>query len=549
MEEFLERIGGDWRAASSGEWIESENPFTGKTWTKVPYGTAADGEAAVEAAHAAFKGPWGKMAPADRGRLLFKLAALMSENAEELAGYEVNDTGKLSAEMLGNMRYLPRWYEYYGGLADKIEGSVTPIDKPGMLYYVQYEPLGVVTCIVPWNSPLLLTTMKLAAALAAGNTVVIKPSEFASTSLIAFARLFEKAAFPPGVVNVVTGYGNEIGAALISHPLVKRIAFTGGEAGGRAVARAAAESFKRISLELGGKSTNIVFADANQDAALKGVISGVFAATGQTCMAGSRLLVERSIHDAFVGKLTAFMKHARLGDPNDPATNMGPVSNRPQLSRVMKCIEDAKAEGATCVLGGKRGEEEACRAGLFVEPTIFTGVTNDMAIARNEVFGPVLVVIPFDTEDEAIELANDTAYGLAAAFWTTSIERAVKLPKRIEAGTVWVNSYRVVSYLAPFGGVKSSGIGREAIKEYLEVKSVCTCRSCRAPRGCGSNPPSPNSPNRARACCRQNSSCRGSRNSGCVAARCRRCSPCSAAACSRPDVAPAIQARNRDRGS
>ena len=476
MEEFRMRIGGSWRAGSTNEWIESVNPYYNKPWARIPRGTKEDAEAAVEAAHAAFKGPWAQISPADRGLMLYKLADLMAKNAEYLADLEVRDTGKLRAEMLGNLRYLPRWYQYYGGLADKIEGTVTPIDKPGMFHYTTYEPLGVVTCIVPWNSPLLLTTMKLAALLAAGNTTVIKPSEFASTSLLAFAKLFEEAGFPDGVVNVVTGYGPELGEVLTHHPHVKRIAFTGGDAGGRAVATAAAQTFKRVSLELGGKSPNIVFADANQDAAVKGVVSGIFAATGQSCMAGSRLIIHRSIHDEFVQKLVDFVGTAKLGDPNDAETNMGPLSNRPQLERVMAKIEAAKAEGAICVIGGKRGSTEACGDGLFVEPTIFTGVNNDMTIARDEVFGPVLTVIPFDTDEEAIELANDTPYGLAAALWTTSIERAVKMPKKLEAGTVWVNAYRVVSYLAPFGGVKASGVGREngmeAIKEYLETKSV-----------------------------------------------------------------------------
>ena len=477
MEKFLMLIGGDARPSSSGAWIESDNPFTGKPWAQIPRGTSEDAEAAVMAAHDAFtNGPWSRISPSDRGLLLHKLAELMAAHAEELADLEVSDTGKLKAEMLGNLRYLPRWYQYYGGLADKVEGAVTPIDKPGMFHYVSYEPLGVVTCIVPWNSPLLLTTMKLAAALAAGNTVIIKPSEFASTSVIAFARLFEKAGFPPGVVNVVTGYGHEVGEVLTKHPLVKRVAFTGGEAGGRAVAAAASQSFKRVSLELGGKSPNIVFDDATQEAAIKGVVSGVFAATGQTCMAGSRLIVHASIHDKFVARLVDFISTARLGDPLKADTNMGPVSTRPQLERVMNFIEIAKQEGAKCVAGGRRASGVACGDGWFVEPTIFTGVRNDMRIAREEVFGPVLTVIPFNTDDEAVEIANDTPYGLAAALWTNSIERVVKIPKRLQAGTIWVNAYRVVSYLAPFGGVKASGLGREngieAIKEYLEPKSV-----------------------------------------------------------------------------
>lgn len=476
VQDFLMRIGDAWRPSASGAWIESENPFTGRVWARVPRGGPEDAAAAIEAAHAAFRGPWRRISPADRGLMLHRLAALMLERAEELAELEVRDTGKLRAEMLGNLRYLPRWYQYFGGLADKVEGAVTPIDKPGMFHYVTHEALGVVVCIVPWNSPLLLTTMKLAAALAAGNTVVIKPSEFASTSLLAFARLFEEAGFPPGVVNVVTGYGNELGETLTKHPLVRKIAFTGGEAGGRAVAVAAAEGFKRVSLELGGKSPNIVFADARQDAAVKGVVSGIFAATGQTCMAGSRLLVQRSIHDEFVEKLAAFTVQARLGDPDDPATNMGPISTRPQLDRVLRMIDAAQEEGAVCVTGGGRATGPELSDGWFVEPTIFTGVSNDMRIAREEVFGPVLTVIPFEDDDEAVAIANDTPYGLAAAIWTTSIERSVKLPPRLEAGTVWVNAYRVVSYLAPFGGVKASGLGREngieAIREFLETKSV-----------------------------------------------------------------------------
>lgn len=476
MQEFKMKIGSNWCAASSNQWIESENPYTNKAWARIPRGTSEDAEAAIRAAHAAFVGPWRQISPSDRGRLLNKLAELMTKNAERLADLEVKDTGKLKAEMLGNMRYLPRWYEYYAGLADKIEGHVTPIDKPGMFHYTQYEPLGVVSCIVPWNSPLLLTTMKLAAALAAGNTAVIKPSEFASTSLLAFAELFDEAGFPPGVVNVVTGFGSEVGEKLTTHALVKRIAFTGGDVGGRAVAANAAKSFKRVSLELGGKSPNIVFADANQAAAVKGVVSGIFAATGQTCMAGSRLLVHSSIQQEFVAKLVDFVAAAKLGDPTDSKTNMGPVSTRPQLDRVMKYIDIAKKEGAVCATGGRRATGPDCGEGWFVEPTIFTGVRNDMQIAREEVFGPVLTVIPFDTDEEAINIANDTAYGLAAAIWTTSVERTIKLPQRLHAGTVWVNAYRVVSYLAPFGGVKESGIGREngleAIKEYLETKSV-----------------------------------------------------------------------------
>ena len=476
IERFQVLIDGQWRDAASGEWIDSENPYTGKVWARIPRCGGEDASAAVEAAHRALSGPWGKMTASDRGLLLYRLADLILENAELLADLEVKDNGKLRNEMLGQMRYIPRWFQYYGGLADKIEGSVTPIDKPGMFHYIDHVPVGVVAAITPWNSPILLTVWKLAPALAAGCTVVVKPSEFTSVSLLAFCRLFERAGFPKGVVNIVTGYGGEVGDALIRHPKVSRIAFTGGDAGGRKIAETAAGSFKRISLELGGKSPNIVFEDADLDAAVKGVVSGIFAATGQTCMAGSRLLVQRTIHDEFVGKLVAFVKTAKLGDPRNPDTNVGPIATRPHLAKVLSYIEIAKQDGARLILGGERVTEGECANGLFVKPTIFVDVRNDMRIAQEEVFGPILSIIPFDDEDEAVRIANDTEYGLAAGVWTSSIARAINMPKRLHAGTVWVNAYRTVSYMAPFGGFKSSGIGREngieAVKEYLETRSV-----------------------------------------------------------------------------
>ena len=463
--------------AASGQWLDSHNPYTAQVWSRVPRGGAQDVDLAVRSAHEAFAhGPWSRMLPSDRGLLLHRLGDVIAAHAEELADLEVRDNGKLKLEMLGQMRYLPRWFHYYGGLADKVQGAVTPIDKPGMSHHIVYEPLGVVAAITPWNSPLLLTVWKLAPALAAGNTVVVKPSEYSSASMTVLARLFVEAGLPPGVLNVVTGLGVEAGEPLVTHPLVSRVAFTGSDYGGRHVYEAAARSLKRVSLELGGKSPNIVFADAVLDDAVKGVISGIFAATGQTCMAGSRLLVHESIHDDFVGRLVEFMKTARLGDPTSPDTNVGPVSTLPQLEKVLRYIDIAKGEGAQCVLGGKRSDRPGCTQGWFVEPTIFTGVTNDMRIAREEVFGPVLSVIKFKTDEEAVALANDTPFGLAAGVWTTSLARAHTMPSRLRAGTVWVNAYRVVSYLAPFGGFKDSGLGREngvdAIREYLEAKSV-----------------------------------------------------------------------------
>lgn len=470
-------IGGQSVPAASGQWLESLNPYTGKVWSRIPRAGAEDVDRAVRAAHQAFhKGPWPKMTASDRGLLLHRLGDVIAANAEYLADMEVKDNGKLKAEMLGQMRYLPRWFYYYGGLADKVQGAVTPIDKPGMSHQIHYEPLGVVAAITPWNSPLLLTVWKLAPALAAGNTVVVKPSEFSSASMLAVAKLFHEAGLPAGVLNVVTGIGPEAGEPLVTHPLVSRVAFTGGDAGGRKVYESAARSLKRVSLELGGKSPNIVFEDAVLDDAVKGVVSGIFAATGQTCMAGSRLLVHDSIHDEFVHRLVEFMKTARLGDPNSPDTNVGPVSTQPQMEKVLRYIDIAKGEGATCVLGGQRATRPECGDGWFVEPTIFTDVRNDMRIAREEVFGPVLSVIKFSSDEEAVQIANDTPYGLAAGVWTTSLERAFVMPKRLMAGTVWVNAYRVVSFLAPFGGFKDSGLGREngldAIYEYLEAKSV-----------------------------------------------------------------------------
>ncbi|MEE1655488.1 aldehyde dehydrogenase [Microvirga sp. CF3062] len=470
-------IGGEWCGSSSGAWFETKDPYSGKPWARLPRGNASDVDCAVQAAHTAFtSGPWSKMIASDRGMLMYRLADLIEKNAQRLAELEVRDNGKLMVEMLGQMRYIPRWFQYYGGLADKIEGAVTPIDKGDMLHYIRYEPVGVVGAITPWNSPLLLTVWKLAPALAAGNTVVIKPSEHASVSMLAFLELFEQAGFPPGVVNVVTGFGHEAGAALAEHPLVDRIAFTGSDVGGRLVSRAAAESFKRVSLELGGKSPHIIFEDADLDAAVKGVISGIFAAAGQTCMAGSRLIVHESIHDSFVEKLVERMRQARLGDPRSDTTDVGPIATEPQLAKTLEFIDIARSEGAVCALGGKRPDADGLKEGWFVEPTIFTGVDNTMRIAREEVFGPVLSVLKFRTDDEAVALANDTPYGLAAGMWSQSLERAITMPRRLRAGTVWVNAYRVVSYMAPFGGFKSSGIGREngkaAIYEYLEAKSV-----------------------------------------------------------------------------
>ncbi|MGE3934298.1 MAG: aldehyde dehydrogenase [Rhodospirillaceae bacterium] len=469
-------IGGEWTDSASGQTFESENPFTSAPWALIPKGNAEDVDRACKAAHKALTtGDWPKMTATQRGALLRKLADILVTKAKALAEVEVKDNGKLIAEMAAQCAYVPQWYYYYGGLADKVEGAVIPIDKPSTFNFTRHEPVGVVACIVPWNSPLLLATWKLAPALAAGNTVVIKPSEFTSASTLEFMKAFEEAGFPPGVVNVVTGFGADV-AALVEHPLVAKVAFTGSDATGAKIYAQAAKSLKRVSLELGGKSPNIVFDDANIDNAVKGAISGIFAATGQTCIAGSRLLVQRSIHDRFVEQLVAFAKTARMGDPMSYDTQVGPVTTRPQYQKVLDYIDVAKKEGCAAALGGGKATRPECGDGWFVEPTVFTGVRNSMRIAQEEVFGPVLSVIPFEDEEEAIAIGNDVVYGLAAGVWTQDMRRALVMAEKLQAGTVWINTYRAVSFLSPFGGYKRSGLGRESgqemIKEYLQTKSV-----------------------------------------------------------------------------
>ena len=470
-------IGGAWVDAAGGAWFESVNPFTAQPWALVPRGGKEDIDRAVCAARSAYyEGEWRKLTATARGALLRRLGDLIAGEAERLATIETTDNGKLFAEMRAQLNYIPQWFHYFGGLADKIEGRVIPIDKPGVFNFTREEPLGVVAAITPWNSPLLLAAWKLAPALAAGNTVVWKPSEFSSVSALEFGALFERAGIPKGVVNIVTGFGNEVGEPLVTHRDVAKIAFTGGDRTGEQVYQMAARGIKHVTLELGGKSANIVFEDADLDAAVKGVVSGIFAATGQTCIAGSRALIHRSIQDEFVERLLALAKTARMGNPLDVATQVGPITTRPQYEKVLDYIRIAKEEGAVCRLGGGPAQRVECGSGWFVEPTIFTEVEPRMRIANEEVFGPVLSIIPFEDEEEAVRIANNTIYGLAAGVWTTSIRRALLMSERLEAGTVWINTYRAVSYMSPFGGYKRSGIGREsgvdAIREYLQTKSV-----------------------------------------------------------------------------
>lgn len=475
MKTYNHFINNEYVEPLDGEWMDTVNPYTGKAWAKVPKGSARDVDRAVQAARQAMtSGPYARMTPSERGKMMMRLADLVQANAERLAEIEVRDNGKLLSEMLGQLKYHPEWWRYFGGLADKLEGGVVPIDKPDHFAFTTQEPVGVVGALTAWNSPLLFIAWKCAPAIAAGCSVVVKPSEFTSASTLEFAALTKEAGFPDGVFNVVTGLGPTVGAALVDHPDVAKITFTGSDRTGAAIYAQAARTMKRVTLELGGKSPNIVFADADLDKAAAGVISGIFAATGQTCIAGSRLLVQNSIKDAFTERLVQLGRSAKKGDPMLPDTNIGPVTTPAQYQKILDYIDIAKREGARCVLGGQPASDMP--GGQFVEPTIFVDVTPGMCIAREEVFGPVLSILGFEDEEEAIALANDTIYGLAAGVWTENIGRAIRMSKALKAGTVWVNTYRAISYMMPFGGMKHSGIGREsgleAVRHYLETKST-----------------------------------------------------------------------------
>ena len=470
-------IGGEWVEALSGKAFESVNPYTGRAWATAPEAGEEDVDRAVRAARAAFdEGPWGTMTGTERARLMRRLAELLAENAQELAVVESTDNGKRPAPPAGLPSPSGEWYYYFAGAADKIQGETIPSDKPNFFVYTRREPVGVVGAIAPWNSPLLLLTFKLAPALAAGCTVVVKPAEQTPASTLEFARLFEEAGFPPGVVNVITGFGEGTGRPLVRHPGVDKVAFTGSTQTGIGVMKDAADHLAKVSLELGGKSPNIVFDDADLEATNNGVISGIFAATGQTCIAGSRLFVHERAHDELVERLSEKARAIKLGNPLEMETEMGPVAFKEQLDKVQGYIEVGQEEGAELVFGGKRPQTEELKDGYFIEPTIFSQVNNDMRVAREEIFGPVLSVIPFESKDDLIRQANDTRYGLAAGIWTRDIQKAHRVAHALRAGTVWVNSYRTLSFNTPFGGYKMSGMGREngleSLKDYTQVKSV-----------------------------------------------------------------------------
>ncbi|MFG1357959.1 aldehyde dehydrogenase [Xanthobacter pseudotagetidis] len=470
-------VAGERRAAADGAWFETENPYTGRPWARVARGGPLDVEAAVAAADTAFRsGSWPRLTPAQRGHLLLKLADLVERDFERLAQAEIRDNGKSIVEVRAQVKGVAAVYRYYGGLADKIEGAAIPVDDSQYLVYTRLEPLGVIAAITPWNSPLRLLSLKLGPALAAGNTVVVKPSEFTSTSTLDFMDLVAEAGFPAGVVNVITGLGAEVGAALAAHPKVAKVSLTGGTESGRKAYLTAAGDLKTVTLELGGKSPNIVFADADLDKAAEGAAAGVFGSTGQTCIAGSRLLAHASIAEELTRRIAALAEARRLGDPCDETTEIGPVATRPQFDKILDYIAVAKSEGAELVTGGAQATGAGLGDGLFIAPTIFKNVRNSMRIAQEEVFGPVLSIIPFESEDEAVAIANDIPFGLAAALWTRDLARAHRVAARLQAGTVWINTYRRNAPQVPVGGYKQSGVGREsgalAIREFMQSKSV-----------------------------------------------------------------------------
>ncbi len=468
-------IDGKWRDASGGATIPAINPYNQTVHAEIPVATAADVDEAVAAARRAYDTHWSKTLPGARVKMMNALADLIDANAERLAVLETTDNGKVIRETSNQMGYAARLFRYYAGWADKITGDVVPLDVADTTGMAVREAYGVIACITAWNSPVAILCNTLPAALAAGNCVIVKPSEHASVTTLEIAKLCEQAGFPAGVVQVVTGAG-EVGAALTSNPQIDKVSFTGSPGVGRMIAQSAGAILKPVTMELGGKSPNIVFDDADFDRALIGALAGIFGATGQTCIAGSRLLVQRGIYDRMVEGLAARAKMIRMGDPVSLETEMGTAANEPQFNKILSFIEAAKGDGARLVAGGQRADGPGLEKGFFVEPTIFADVRNDMKVAAEEIFGPVLSIIPFDEEEEAAQIANDTQYGLASGVWSQNIDRCMRMMRRIRSGVVWVNTYRQAAPQVPFGGMKDSGYGRvrghAGILEWLQTKTV-----------------------------------------------------------------------------
>src|SRR6056297_2759058 len=466
-------IDGAWVAASDGGTFETFNPATAEVWATAPEATAEDIDRAVRAAHrACWDGPWSRMTATQRGHCLRRLADLMAEKSEDLGAIETRDSGKMYAETRWQAKYISEFLMFYAGAADKINGDTLPIDKPDMFVFTDREPLGVVAAVVPWNSQLFLTAVKIGPALAAGNTVVLKTSEHAPAVILEFGALIAEAGIPDGVVNIVTGPGDPCGKALTEHPLVARISFTGGPVAARHVLMNSTRNFAEVSLELGGKSQVIVFEDADLDSAVNGAVAGIFGASGQSCVAGSRLIVHENVADEFIARMAGIARDIRIGDPMADETQMGPLCTLGQIENIEHHVALAQKEGATLVCGGKR----AAAGPMFFEPTILDCPRPDLTIVDTELFGPVLSVLRFRTEEEAVALANDTVHGLAAGIFTRDNARALRMTRKVRAGIIWVNTYRVISPVAEFGGMKTSGHGREsgfqAVYDYTRPKTV-----------------------------------------------------------------------------